>query len=55
MARDATGNPSAGGHTNQPGPSADQATKTIPGPCRNARAGNPTKSGGINRATAGKA
>lgn len=39
---------------NHPGPSADQATKRIQGPVFNARAGNPTKSGGINRPAAGK-
>ena len=56
MAREATGNMTAGGKTNQEGPSMSHATKTIAGPCKGATAGNPLKGGtGINRATAGKA
>ena len=42
------------GKTNQPKASSDQATKRIPGPI-SPRNGNATKSGGINRATQGKA
>ena len=42
------------GHTNQPGPSQDQATKRIAGPPKSAMAGNKMKSGGINRATQGR-